>query len=81
MSYTTIQITDATRLRLARLKEYVKGTYDDVLNTLLDLVPAGDAEGEYTDEFRASLLRSIGDLRHGRTHSSEDVRKRLGLKS
>ncbi len=81
MSYTTIQITDATRLRLAKLKEHVKGTYDDVLNTLLDLVPAGDKEGEYTDEFRASLLRSLGDLRHGRTYSPEDVRKRLGLKS
>lgn len=47
----------------------------------INLVPTGDAEGRYTDKFRASLLRSIGDLRHGRTHSVQDVRKRLGLKS
>jgi len=81
MSHTTIQITDQTRERLARLKTYVRGTYDEILNSLLDLVPSGDDEGEYTDEFKASILRSLGDIKHGRTYSAEDVRKRLGIKA
>ena len=81
MSYTTIQITGHTRERLAKLKEYVHGTYDDLLSMLLDLVPSKDDEGEYTEEFRASLFRGLLDLRHGRVYSSDEVRKRLGIKS
>lgn len=57
------------------------GTYDEIVNVLIDLVPSGDEEGEYSDEFRSSLLRSLADIRHGRVYSSEDVRRRLGLKS
>lgn len=81
MSHTTIQITEETRERLAKLKTYVRGTYDEVLNTLLDLVPSGDEEGEYTEEFKASLLRSLADIKHGRVHSIADVRKKLGIKT
>lgn len=79
MSYTTIQISPETRERLAKLKAYERETYDELLNALLDLVPTGDDEGEYTDEFRASLVRSLADIRHGRTHSLQEVRKRMGL--
>ncbi len=81
MSYTTIQITEDTRLRLAKLKSSVRSTYDELLTALLDLVPSGDDEGEYTEEFKASLLRSLADIRHGRVYSSEEVRKRLGIRS
>ncbi len=80
MSYTTIQISAETRARLAKMKSYERETYDELLNSLLDLVPSGDDEGEYTDEFRASLVRSLSDFRHGRTHSLEDVKKKLGIK-
>jgi hypothetical protein len=52
-----------------------------VLTALMDLVPTGDDEGEYTEEFRASLLRSLADIKQGRIYSAADVRKRLGLKS
>jgi hypothetical protein len=79
--YTTIQISRETRDKLAKLKEYVRGSYDEVLSALMNLVPTGDDEGEYTDEFRASLLRSLADIRHGRVYSTDEVRKRLGLKS
>ncbi|MCI0503640.1 hypothetical protein L0Y65_02905 [Candidatus Micrarchaeota archaeon] len=81
MAYTTIQISEETREKLARLKSSARGTYDELLNALLDLVPDKDDEGEYTDDFKASLLRSLADLKHGRTYSAEDVRRRLGLKS
>lgn len=79
MAYTTIQIEESTRTRLAELKISTRETYDQLLNALLDLVPSGDEEGKYTKEFRASLVRALADVKHGRTYSSEDVRKSLGL--
>jgi len=68
MAYTTIQITKETRKKLARLKTSLRSTYDELLNSLLDLVPHGDDEGEYTEDFKASLLRSLSDIKHGRVY-------------
>jgi predicted transcriptional regulator len=79
MEYTTIQISHATREKLARLREYRRETYDEVLGRLVNLVPLGDEEGEYTDEFRASWMRAHDDLRKGRVVPHEEVKKRLGL--
>lgn len=79
MTYTTIQITRETRERLSKLRAYERETYDELLNALLDLVPSGDDEGTYNEEFRASLRRSLSDIRQGRTHTLQETRKRLGL--
>ena len=79
MIYTTIQVSVETRERLAKLKSCVKGTYDELLSTLLDFVPSGDDEGEYTNEFKASMIRSLVDVKSGRTYSMDDVKKRLGI--
>jgi hypothetical protein len=80
VSYTTIQIDASTRKKLAELKEYPRETYDELLNKLLDLVPAGDEEGRYRPEFRASLLRGLLEVRKGRVHSTKEVRERLGVR-
>lgn len=77
--YTSIQIAPQTRDRLAALKDSERETYDELLNALLDLIPRGDDEGEYTEEFRASLLRSLSDIKHGRTRSMNEVKKQLGI--
>ena len=79
MVYTSIQIAPETRERLAKLKSNERETYDELLNALIDLVPSGDDEGEYSDEFKASLLRSLVDIRHGRVHSMDEVKKQLGI--
>ncbi len=79
MDYTTIQIDKRTRSRLTKMRFHPRQTYDALLNGLMDLVPKGDDEGEYTDAFRASLLRGLIDIRQGRTRSSAEVRKRLGI--
>ena len=79
MDYTTIQILPETRKRLAKLKIYERQTYDELLNALMGLVPKGDDEGEYKDEFRAGLLRARIDLAEGRTISHGELKKRLGL--
>jgi len=78
-TYTSIQITHETREKLAKLKTHERETYDELLKALMDLVPSRDEEGEYTDEFRASLLRSLADIKYGRVYSVEEVKKQLGL--
>ena len=78
-TYTSIQLSPATRKRLARMKNATHETYEELINRLMDLVPSGDDEGKYTEEFRASLLRSLSDLKHGRKYSLGEVEDALGL--
>jgi hypothetical protein len=79
MANTTIQVDTATRDRLARLKSVSGETYDSLLNKLMSLVPEVDDEGEYSDQFRISLLNARLDVAAGRVSPHEDVKRRLGL--
>ena len=76
---TTIQLTEATRERLARLKARPRETYEEVLNRLLSLVPEGDDAGLYTQAFRVGLLDAMLDVREGRLVDHARVKRRLGL--
>jgi DNA-binding TFAR19-related protein (PDSD5 family) len=77
--HTTIQLEKRTRERLNKLRIYKRATYDEIINALIDIIPEGDDEGRYSSDFRASLLRGLLDIKNGRTHSTEEVRERLGL--
>ena len=79
MDYTTIQIDKHTRKELNQLKAYPRQTYDSLISSLLELVPNGDDEGEYTDKFRASMLQGLLDLKLNRTTSHEELKKKLGI--
>ena len=79
VKYTSIQILPRTRESLAHLKSSPRETYDEIINKLLEVVPEGDEEGKYTDDFRVGLLDSLIDLREGRSASHDDVKKRQGL--
>lgn len=46
---------------------------------LIDPIHSKDDEGEYTDEFKASLLRSLTDIKHGKTNSIRDVKEQLEI--
>ena len=76
---TTIQVTPATRQRLAALKGTPRETYDELLNKLLDLVPTGDEEGAYRGAFRIGLLNARLDIRAGRTIGHNELKRRLSL--
>ena len=54
-------------------------TYDELLNALMSLIPEGDEEGAYTEDFRASLLRGLLDVKEKKTHTAEEVKKQLGI--
>ncbi|MCD6522477.1 MAG: hypothetical protein J7K68_01905 [Candidatus Diapherotrites archaeon] len=79
VNYTSIQILPKTRQSLARLKSSPRETYDDVINKLLELVPEGDEEGKYADEFRVGLLNARIELKTGRKVPLSEAKKALGL--
>lgn len=54
-------------------------TYDELLNALISLIPEGEEEGVYNDDFRASLLRSLIDVKEKKTQPIEEVKKQLGI--
>ncbi|MHB8396029.1 MAG: hypothetical protein ACYDBK_02350 [Thermoplasmataceae archaeon] len=54
-------------------------TYNDLLNALISLIPEGDEEGMFTEDFSASLLRSLLDVKEKKTYSSEEVKRQLGI--
>ena len=79
MGTTSIQIDSKTRAKLAKLKSGPRETYDDLLNKLMSLIPEGDDEGRYTDEFRLGLLEARLDVKAGRTIPHGEMKRRLGL--
>lgn len=79
MGITTIQLDQAARARLARLKSHPRETYLEVLNKLMALVPEGDEEGPYSDAFRVGLLNAKLDVLGGRLTPHDEVKRRLGL--
>ena len=76
---TTIQVSEKTRERLARLKSSPRETYDELLRKLLTLIPEGDEEGRYTESFRVGLLNARLDIKEGRLTDHRELKKRLGL--
>jgi len=80
MGYTSIQINSETKKKLASLKSSKRETYDEILNKLMNLIPQGDEEGEYTDEFRFSLLNAKLDVKQNRVISHEQLKQKLGVK-
>ncbi len=44
-----------------------------------DIIPKGDSEGKYTDEFRLGLAKARLDMIKGRTYSHAELKKSLGL--
>ncbi len=76
--YTTVQVRPETKETLASLKETSKESYDDVIKQMLKLIPEGDEEGEYTDEFRIGLLKARLDIKKGNLTSHSKVKKRIG---
>ncbi|MGC8506501.1 MAG: hypothetical protein ACP5NK_07345 [Thermoplasmata archaeon] len=79
MNKSTIPISDVTKTRLEVLKEAGNMTYDKLIRALLSLIPEGDDEGKYTDEFKASFLESSLDAAEGRVVSLDELKRRLSL--
>jgi hypothetical protein len=55
-------------------------TYDELLNAFISLIPEGDEEGVNNDDFRASLLRGLLDVKEKKIHTAEEVKEQLGIR-
>lgn len=77
MNQSTIRISDSTKMRLDVQKKAGNMTYDKLIRALLSLIPEGDDEGKYTDEFKASFLESSLDVAEGRVISLDELKRRL----
>ena len=71
MTYTSIQITPETRIRLQKLKEYSRETYDEIINKLMQLVPEENEHGKISDHERARQLHHMHENRHKPEHRRE----------
>ncbi|MFH0971767.1 MAG: hypothetical protein V1835_04335 [Candidatus Micrarchaeota archaeon] len=79
MEYTSIQIRPKTRERLARMRNFQRETYDELLNKMIDAMPIGDSEGEYTPKFIEGLMKARAEVREGKVYGHEEMKKRLGI--
>ena len=78
MKLTTIQLSPKTREILSGLKTN-RETYDGLIRKLLSLIPEGDDEGRYTEEFRIGLLNARLDILRGNVIMHEELKKKMGL--
>lgn len=75
---TSIQLDNKTKARLEKMKSFPKESYDDVVNRLLNV--AEDDEGVLSKQTIKNIEQGIADIKAGRVYTSEQVKKRLGLK-
>ncbi len=72
---TTIQIDVSTLDRLKALKHYMRESYDELLNNLIDEV----REEELSPEEIVEIQEGLEEVKRGKTKSIEQVAKELGV--
>ena len=60
------------------MKIFPREPYDDVVNRLLNAV--GEDEGILSEKTIRDLEEGVADIKAGRVYTSEQVKKKLGLK-
>lgn len=76
METTMVKLKKETVEKLKGLKDYERETYDEIINKMVNL-----QKEELSKEDIKNIEQGLKDLKAGRVHSSEEVAKRLGLKS
>ena len=75
---TSIQLEKRTKAKLEKLKIFPRESYDNVVNRLLNAV--GEDEGILSEKTIKDLEEGVADIKAGRVYTSEQVKKKLGLK-
>ncbi|MFP3950367.1 MAG: hypothetical protein ACLFUZ_04750 [Candidatus Micrarchaeia archaeon] len=73
MANTSIQVSEELLEKLKKRKLYERETYEEVIEDLLEDV------SELSAETKESLARAEKDVKAGRVHSLESVKKEFGL--
>ena len=75
---TSIQLEKRTKTKLEKLKIFPRESYDDVVNRLLNVTE--EDEGILSEKTIRDLEEGVADIKAGRVYTSEQVKKKLGLK-
>ncbi|MGI0077950.1 MAG: DUF7557 family protein [Nitrosopumilaceae archaeon] len=75
---TTIQLEQKVKKSLTELKMFSNETYNDVIKRLVNIITQ-EKEEELSSETIADIQKSLEDIKAGRVHDHEDVRKMLNL--
>jgi len=73
---TTIQVTEETKKALERMKLFPRETYEDVICRLIEI---NTEEEELNTETIQNIEKALEDVKKGRLHSTEEVKKELGI--
>ncbi len=74
---TTIQIEEKIKSTLEEMKIHPREPYSKVIERLIKY---SSEEGELSSKTIKNIERALGDVKKGRTYSTGEVRKRLGIK-
>lgn len=74
---TTIQVPEALKARLARLKTHPRQPYSEVIAAALDYLE--EDEMELSPASKKALTEARKEFNAGQTKSMADVRRELGL--
>ncbi|MDD1648447.1 MAG: hypothetical protein LUQ42_04100 [Methanomicrobiales archaeon] len=73
---TTIQVQPEVKDRLDLLKKHPRETYNEVIERLLE---SRIDEDPLSDEAIAGIEEALRDIRKGRLHTEEEIRKEFGV--
>jgi predicted transcriptional regulator len=73
---TTIQVQPEVKDRLDLLKKHPRESYNEVIERLLE---SRIDEEPLSDEAIAGIEEALGDIRKGRLHTEEEIRKEFGV--
>ena len=74
---SSIQVSARTRKRIAAHKAHPRQPYEDVINRALDLLEEDDLE--MSPSLRAKVAAGRRDAKAGRTYTTAQLLKELGL--
>jgi len=75
---TTIQVSQATKSKLERYKDYARETYEDVINKLIDIV--AEENMELSEQTKKDIEEARREFKEGKGVPFEQVLKKAGLK-
>lgn len=75
---TSIQLENKTKTRLDKMKAFPKESYNDVVNRLINVIE--DDEGILSKQAIKDIEEGLADIKAGRVYTSDQVKKKLGLK-
>ena len=80
-NFTTVAVQRATLARLQTFREYPRESYDDTLTKLMSLLDmkSHDSDGKLNAKTRHEIEEARADAKAGRTYSTKEAMKRLGL--